>query len=100
VPILTGLGIENPIVCANINKIGFRMSGGFDAYERTLAEHKFRAIAMSVFASGALPADEAIQWVCEQPNIESIVFGASSRGNIRSTRSLVDRYWSAKSVAA
>jgi hypothetical protein len=100
VPILTGLGIENPIVCANINKIGFRMSGGFDAYEHTLAEHKFRAIAMSVFASGALPADEAIQWVCEQPNIESIVFGASSRGNIRSTRSLVDRYWSAKSVAA
>ncbi|RLM48527.1 hypothetical protein DVK02_19275, partial [Halobellus sp. Atlit-31R] len=26
-------GIENPIVCANINKIGFRMCGGLEAYE-------------------------------------------------------------------
>ena len=25
-------GIERPIICSNINKIGFRMSGGFDAY--------------------------------------------------------------------
>jgi hypothetical protein len=48
---------------------------------------------MSVFASGAIPPAEAIQWVCEQPNIESIVFGASSRGNIRNTRDLVERYW-------
>ena len=36
-------------------------------------------IAMSVFASGAIPPREAIEWVCAQPNIESIVFGASSR---------------------
>jgi len=93
VPVLEELGIENPIVCSNINKIGFRMSGGMEAYERTLKNHKFRAIAMSVFASGALKPDEAIQWICDQPNIESIVFGASSRGNIRNTRELVDKYW-------
>ena len=93
VNVLEGLGIENPIVCANINKAGFRMCGGFEAYQRTLREHKFRAIAMSVFASGALPPAEAIEWVCEQPNIESIVFGASSRSNIRNTVELVERYW-------
>ncbi|MCW0220818.1 MAG: hypothetical protein OJI67_20995 [Prosthecobacter sp.] len=91
--VLDELGIENPIVCSNINKIGFRMCGGFDAYERALRERKFRAIAMSVFASGAIPPKEAIQWICEQPNIESIVFGASSRGNIKNTKELVDRYW-------
>jgi hypothetical protein len=91
--VLDELGIENPIVCSNINKIGFRMCGGFEAYEKALKTRKFRAIAMSVFASGAIPPAEAIQWVCEQPNIESIVFGASSRGNIRNTRDLIDRYW-------
>lgn len=91
--VLEELGIENPIVCSNINKIGFRMCGGFEAYERTLKEKKFRAIAMSVYASGAVPPKEAIEWVCQQPNIESIVFGASSRGNIRNTRELVDKYW-------
>ena len=91
--VLEELGIENPIVCSNINKIGFRMCGGFDAYEKALREKKFRAIAMSVFASGAIQPKEAIEWVCQQPNIESIVFGASSRGNIRNTKELVDRYW-------
>lgn len=91
--VLEETGVENPIVCANINKIGFRMSGGFEAYERALKERKFRAIAMSVFASGAIPPKEAIQWICEQPNLEAIVFGASSRGNIRNTRELVDTYW-------
>ncbi|WP_323001168.1 hypothetical protein [Denitromonas sp.] len=86
-------GIENPIVCSNINKIGFRMCGGFEAYEHALKTRKFRAVAMSVFASGAITPKEAIEWVCQQPNIESIVFGASSRGNIRNTRELVDQHW-------
>ena len=92
-PVLEAQGIENPIVCSNINKIGFRMSGGVEAYERTLREHRFRAIAMSVFASGAIPAEEAIEWVCAQPNLESIVFGASSARNIQQTRDLVARHW-------
>jgi hypothetical protein len=92
-PVLEEVGIENPIVCSNINKLGFRMSGGLAAYEAALRERRFRAIAMSVFASGAIPADEAIEWVCAQPNVESIVFGASSARNIVSTRDLVARHW-------
>jgi hypothetical protein len=90
---LDRVGIENPIVCSNINKIGFRMCGGIEAYEEALRDRRFRAIAMSVFASGAIPPEEAIEWVCALPNLESIVFGASSARNIRSTRELVDRYW-------
>lgn len=91
--VLEGLGLENPIICSNINKVGFRMSGGIEAYQLLLSTRRFRAIAMSVFASGAIPPAEALEWVCEQPNIESIVFGASSRANIASTKRLVDQYW-------
>lgn len=91
--VLEELGIENPIVCSNINKVGFRMSGGIDAYIQALNTRKFRAVAMSVFASGAIRPEEAIEWVCGLPNIESIVFGASSAGNICATRDLVDKYW-------
>jgi hypothetical protein len=87
---LDSVGIENPIVCANINKIGFRVSGGIESYLETLRTRKCRAIAMSVLASGAIPPREAIEWVAAQPNIASIVFGASSRKNIRDTRSIVD----------
>jgi hypothetical protein len=98
VPVLEAQGVEDPIVCSNINKLGFRMSGGVEAYERTLREHRFRAIAMSVFASGAIPAEEAIEWVCAQPNLESIVFGASSARNIQQTRDLVARHWDLEAV--
>ena len=86
---LDALGIDNPIVCANINKIGFRMCGGITAYENAIASRRFRPIAMSVFASGAIPPREAIEYVCAQPRIESIVFGASGRANIRQTKSLI-----------
>lgn len=91
--VLDEVGLQNPIVCFNLNKIGFRMCGGFEAYDRALRQRKFRAIAMSVFASGAIPPREAIEWLCRQPNIEAFVFGASSRVNIRDTKRLSDLYW-------
>lgn len=88
---LESVGVQNPIICANINKINFRMCGGLAAYEKTIRERKFRPIAMSVFASGAIPAEEALDYVCKQTKIESIVFGASSRGNIKNTKELVEK---------
>lgn len=90
---LTSVGIENPIICSNINKIGFRTCGGLAAYEATLRDGKLRAIAMSIFASGAIPPREAIQWLSTLPNLDGIVFGASSRRNIASTKALVDEYF-------
>jgi hypothetical protein len=87
---LDRVGIDNPIVCANINMIGFRMCGGIKVYEEVIATRRFRAVAMSVLASGAIAPREAISYVCAQPRIESIVFGASSRGNIRQTKQLID----------
>ncbi len=99
-PVLEEQNIENPIVCSNMNKIGFRMCGGSEAYETALREHRCRAIAMSVFASGAVPAEEAIEWVCAQPNVAAIVFGASSARNIEHSRDLVARHWELESALA
>src|SRR5699024_12719530 len=92
-PALERVGIGRPLLCANIIKVGFRMSGGIDSSQELLDAGRCRMIAMSVFASGAISAEEAIEWVCAQPNITSIVFGASSRANIRNTRELVERHW-------
>jgi len=88
--VLETLGIDNPIVCASINKLGFRMCGGIAAYETAIATRRFRPVAMSVMASGAIPPQEALEYVCRQPQIRSIVFGASSRSNIRHTRQLIE----------
>jgi len=93
---LDAVGIGNPIVCSNINKLGFRMSGGIESYLDSLENRRFRAIAMSIFASGAIGPYEAIEWVASLPNIESIVFGASSRANIESTVELVRKFWPAR----
>lgn len=87
------VGVKNPIVCANINKIGFRMSGGVEKYREVLAEGRCRAIAMSVFASGAIHPEEAIDWVCALDGVESIVFGASSKQNILHSKALIEKAW-------
>lgn len=87
---LEAAGIENPIVCANINKLGFRMCGGIGAYEKAIATRSFRPIAMSVMASGSIAPREALEYVCTQPQIRSIVFGASSRSHMRETKLLIE----------
>jgi hypothetical protein len=88
-PALDKAGVKNPIVCANVNKIAFRMAGGIEAYREATQKWPARVIAMSVLASGAIPPREAIEWVCNEPYVESILFGASSRRNIESTVSLI-----------
>lgn len=84
------LGIENPIICSSINKIGFRMSGSIEEYEEYLrSDKKFRPIAMQCLAAGALKPDEAMEYVTRFPKIESVLFGASSRAHIQQTKDLI-----------
>ena len=95
---LESVGIINPIICSSINKVNFRMSGGKELYEDTLKNRKVRAIAMQVLGGGAIPAREALEYVANLPNIESILFGASSKTNIQSTVSLIENFDKTKSV--
>jgi len=90
--LLEECGIENPIICSSINKIGFRMCGGIEAYEKVIKKRKFRPIAMSVLASGAIAPAEALEYVCRQSNIQSIVFGASTKTHIAHTKELIERF--------
>ena len=61
------------------------MSGGIDLYEQTLKTKKVRIVAMQVLAGGAIPSKEALDYVCGLPNIESILFGASTKAHIEDT---------------
>lgn len=97
-PALTAAGVTNPIVCANVNKAAFRMSGGIEAYREATAKHPARVIAMSVLASGAIAPREAIEWVVNEPYVAAILFGASSRRNIDNTVGLI-REFDAKRAA-
>jgi hypothetical protein len=83
--VLENLGIENPSICASINKEGFRMPGGKEVYEKVIAEKKNRVIAMQIFGGGFISPKEAVDYVVAQEGIESILFGASSAANIKQT---------------
>lgn len=95
---LNSLGIENPIICSSINKIGFRMSGGKEIYEKYLKEKRFRPIAMQVLAAGALSPKEAIEYLSQFPKIESVLFGASSKGHIQETKELIEHHLSESTI--
>lgn len=85
-------GIKNPIICSSINLAGFRMSGGKELYETVLKTKQLRAIAMQVLGGGAINPKDAIEYVCNLPNIESILFGASSKANITQTVNYISEF--------
>lgn len=89
---LEGAGLKNPIICFSMNKVNFRMSGGRKLYEETLKRRKFRAVAMQVLGGGAIPPKEALEYVSNLPNIESILFGASSKANIENTVTTIHQF--------
>jgi predicted aldo/keto reductase-like oxidoreductase len=47
---------------------------------------------MQVLGGGAIPPKEALEYVADLPNIESILFGASSKTNIQSTVSIIENF--------
>lgn len=84
-------GIDNPVICMSFNKLGFRMNPSTALYEEYLnSDRRFRPMAMQVLAAGALPAREAMEYVCRFSKIESVLFGASSRAHIRQNRELIE----------
>ena len=68
------------------------MSGGKELYEHILSTKEIRAIAMQVLSGGAASPSTAIQYVTSLPNVQSILFGASSRTNIHETVGLIKQY--------
>lgn len=84
--------IDEVVVCSSINKIGYTMCPGKDAYEKIISENNpanYQIMAMSTLASGAIPPGEAYEYV-NSLNIQSVVFGASSKKNIEESIRLLN----------
>lgn len=84
-------GIEDVVICSSINKIGFTMNPSMDAYLEIIKNNdpsKYQLMAMSTLASGAIKPTEAYEFI-NALNLQSVVFGASSEKNIRSTLDLI-----------
>jgi len=87
-------GVEEAVICASINKIGYLMSPNSESYKKALKEYnrnKYQIMAMSTLASGAIKPEDAFEYVGNL-NVDSIVFGASSQKNIVESTSLINKY--------
>lgn len=80
-------GIEDVVICSSINAAGFNMHPTKEEYEKVIAANdssKYQLMAMNVLASGSITVKESFDYV-NKLNIQSVVFGASSKGHIQST---------------
>lgn len=90
----TEWGIKEVVICSSINKKGYLMSPDIISYENILSqynENHFQIMAMSIFASGAIKSEEAVEYISKL-KIDSIVFGASSFSHIKETKELISEY--------
>ncbi|MFM2056582.1 MAG: hypothetical protein RLY71_967 [Pseudomonadota bacterium] len=83
------VGLQQPWICANFNVAGFRMNPGQAEVEASFANKRSKNIAMSIFASGALGAIAAVEYVRDFPGLDSILFGSSRRQNIETNIALI-----------
>ena len=80
-------GIEDVVICSSINAAGFNMHPSKEEYEKLIATNdtsKYQLMAMNVLASGSITTKESFDYI-NQLNVQSVVFGASSKAHIQST---------------
>ncbi len=84
-------GVSGVTICASINKLGYLMSPSLEKNVEVIQDNdpeQFEIMAMSTLASGAINPEEAYSFISDL-NVQSVVFGASSQKNIRSSVELI-----------
>ena len=84
------LGLKDPVIVSNINKIGFRMNPSKQEVESVLAKKDSYNIAMSFLASGALRPKEAADYIASIEGVEAVLFGASTPSHIKETKQIIE----------
>ncbi len=83
------LKIPEPLICANVNKIGFRMNPNRNEVEKTLAKRNSYNIAMSILASGSINPTDAVNYLKNLSGIDAVLFGASKKKHITDTYNIL-----------
>lgn len=84
-------GIDDVVLCSSINKIGFNMYPSKEEYEAVIAANdptKYQLMAMNPLASGSISPKESFDYI-NSLNIQSVVFGASSKMHIQSSKEMI-----------
>lgn len=87
-----GYGIDPLVVLTHVNKIGFGMNPSQAACEQCLRENSIEAMAMGTLASGYLQPEEAYEYVCSQPHVDSVVVGVSTPAHAEETFAAIRKH--------
>lgn len=74
-------GIQDTVIMAPFNPIGYQMNPSREDCERSLQEYSCQLTAMSVLGAGVVRPDDAKKYLNEL-SIESFIVGASSKAHI------------------
>lgn len=89
--LINKVGLKDPIIISNINKIGFRMNPSQEEVEALVRKNNSHNIAMSFLASGAIPPQEAAEYIGSLQGVKSVLFGASTPVHIKETKEILEQ---------
>ena len=94
VKVLNSVGLNNSVIMAPFNKVGYQMNPNKSKCEEILSENpQMWIIAMSTLASGAIKPKEAYEYLfSELQGINSVVVGVSTKKHAKETFSLLNKY--------
>ena len=85
-------GIDKPLVMASFNQAGFQMNPSKEACEQCLQKNGVEVLAMSTLAAGYLDPRTAYAYLFSQPNINSVVVGASTKEHLEETYNIIQEF--------
>jgi hypothetical protein len=72
------MNLEDVIIAAPFNKVGFQMVPSKENCEKALASlPRPNVLAISILAAGYLKPEEAVEYIAGLPNIKGVVVGVS-----------------------
>ncbi|MFQ5753541.1 MAG: hypothetical protein ACE5HI_16245, partial [bacterium] len=84
--------INNPLIMASINKLGYQVNPSREAFENCLKNNQLQLLAMSTLAAGYLRPKEAYEYLFSLPGVESVVVGVSSKEHAIETFNEIKHY--------
>jgi hypothetical protein len=82
-------GVKGAAIMTSVNKTGFFMNPSQEACEEVLKNADIDVVAMSILASGAIPATEAFPYAAQFPTVKSYLFGASRTETLEKSLAII-----------
>ncbi len=89
---LDNRGWDDYLIMAAFNKTGFYLNPSLEKTIEAVQKPGMNFIPMSTLAAGAIPPEEAFEFIGQYPQIKSVVVGMSKTSHIDQTVDLINKY--------